>query len=343
MGNICMKEPDIGESTNVTTFDWNKTTEDLWCVPHFTGDHKDIRPLLDYSWHGTYKKERLQIQDDIIHKLCSEQCQSRLLPWVVFTAGAMGAGKGFVVRWMDQKGYLPLKEFVVVDPDQVRQMLPEWESYVTHDPETAGDKTQKEAGQIAEILGYKALRHRYRVIFDGSLRDANWYIKYFQQPRDHFPGIRIMIIHIMSEKEEVLRRAEERGKQTGRVVPKDTLLASMDAVPKSVHALAPYCDFCYRVMNTSGQDPQVLREPDAPFPIQSVKLDWNTIKGLWENPDTNGDGALSAEELATLLKQGRITEQVIKTLDINGDGQISSEEFEAARTKAFTNGRTDWR
>jgi hypothetical protein len=325
------------------TFDVEKSTEDLWCVPHFVGDHKDIRPLLDYSWHGTYKHERLRVQDEIIHKLCSNQSKSSLLPWVVFTAGAMGAGKGFVTRWMDQKGYFPLKEFVVVDPDQVRQMLPEWDKYVAHDPEAAGDKTQKEAGQIAEILGYKALRESHRLIFDGSLRDADWYVKYLQKLREQFPGVRIMILHVMSEQEEVLRRAEERGKQTGRVVPREILLASMDAVPKSVHALAPHCDFCCRILNRAGQDPQLLREPDAPFPIESVNLDWDAIKGLWENPDMDRDGQLSQEELAGLLKQGRVTQQVIQTMDLNGDGCISTEEVKAAELKALDNGTTNWR
>jgi len=244
-----------------------------------------------------------------------------------------------VVRWMDKNGYLPLNEFVIVDPDNIRQMLPEWDAYVGYDAETAGDKTQKEAGHIAEILGYKALRNRYRVIFDGSLRDANWYILFMDRIRDNFPGIRIMIIHILSEKEEVLRRAEQRGKETGRVVPKETLLASMEAVPKSVHILAPHCDFCCRVLNKAGQDPQILREPDAPFPPKTVDMNWDTIKHLWDNPDTDGDGELSREEIAELLKRGQITEAVVKSLDVDGDGAISKEEFRAAVMVADRNGR----
>merc|ERR1719401_2295380 len=114
-----------------------------------------------------------------------------------------------------------------------------------------------------------------------------------------------MIIHILSEREEVLRRAEERGRQTGRFVPRDTLLASMDAVPRSVQALAPHCDFCCRVLNKAGQEPQVMREPDAPFPVKSVNLTWETIQGLWERTDVDGDGQLSKEELQLLLEQGR--------------------------------------
>merc|ERR1719464_2671927 len=118
---------------------------------------------------------------------------------------------------MNEREYLPMKNFIVVDPDAVRQKLPEWDRYVAHDPSVAGNRTQKEAGCIAEILTYRALRDRFNVIIDGSLRDVDWYGEYFDQLRRKFPGIRIMIIHIMAEREDVLQRARERGKKTGRV------------------------------------------------------------------------------------------------------------------------------
>lgn len=336
--------PNVSTDEKCPAFDPNVTTEDRWRVPHFFGANKEIRPLLDYLYHATYNHVRVGIQDDIINKLCTERNSVKeLLPWVVFTAGAMGAGKGYVVRWMDKNGYLPMDEFVVVDPDHIRQMLPEWGDYVKHDPESAGTKTQKEAGHIAEILGYKALRNRYRVIFDGSLRDANWYITFFQRIRENFPGIRIMIIHILSEKDEVLRRAEERGKATGRVVPKATLLESMDAVPKSVRLLAPYCDFCCRVLNKAGQDPQLSREPDAPYPPMEVSVNWDTFKGLWANLDLNGDGEISEEEIEEGIRRGMISQSAIKTIDTDGDGKITKAELKAAEAAAKKNGSSSGR
>merc|ERR1712113_1177996 len=97
--------------------------------------------------------------------------------------------------------------------------------------DSAGDLTQKEAGCIAEILGCKALSQRLNVIFDSSLRDVEWYTDYFKQLRKKFPGVRIMILHITAERKEVLRRAEKRGRKTGRYVPEEVLLESMTKVP----------------------------------------------------------------------------------------------------------------
>merc|ERR1719502_1194564 len=101
----------------------------------------------------------------------------------------------------------------------------------------AGVLTQKEAGHIAEILGYKALGSRRNIIFDGSLRDHQWYTTYFQQLRERFPGIRIMILHVLADRDEVLLRAKRRGEETGRHVPVNVLIDSMESVPKSIERL----------------------------------------------------------------------------------------------------------
>jgi hypothetical protein len=46
-----------------------------------------------------------------------------------------------------------------------------------------------------------------QVLVDGSLRDADWYMEYFQQLRNDFPFLRIAILHITAPKEIVLERA----------------------------------------------------------------------------------------------------------------------------------------
>jgi hypothetical protein len=95
-----------------------------------------------------------------------EICTTPTEPWIVFTAGAMGAGKlllGFVIRishtffvlsgksytmrQMVEKGRFPLLAFVNVDPDAIRRYLPEFHLYVEEIPLLAGELTRKEAGE----------------------------------------------------------------------------------------------------------------------------------------------------------------------------------------------------
>mmetsp|Transcript_69499 Transcript_69499/g.226357 ORF Transcript_69499/g.226357 Transcript_69499/m.226357 type:complete len:90 (-) Transcript_69499:1235-1504(-) len=48
-----------------------------------------------------YSIERVRLQDRLIDNLCNpvaKTAEPDMLPWVIFTAGAMGAGKGYVAR-----------------------------------------------------------------------------------------------------------------------------------------------------------------------------------------------------------------------------------------------------
>lgn len=325
-------------------YDFTKSTEDNYCVPHFVGDHADIRPLLDHTFHAMYHNSRVEMQDQLVEQFLgtAKDQGNELIPWVIFTAGAMGAGKGYIRDWMQAQGFLPVERFVVVDPDAIRQALPEWEDYAKNDPEKAGDHTQKEAGMIAEVLGYRALRDRLNVVFDGSLRNASWYKLYFQKLRHNFPGIRIMILHIVADREDTLKRAEERGRKTGRYVPRQTLVDSMEAVPKSIAELAPFADFVCRILNLPGQEPQVVREPGAPFPHEGIQVNWDLMRTLWEDLDPNHDGTLSAEELQAALQAGIITQAVINSIDADNDGQISKEEILEAQKAARAAGSMAW-
>lgn len=68
----------------------------------FYGEFADIRRCLDYTFHSNYVKERQLFQDDIIIQtledpiitdLHGNTCARPEYPWLVFTAGAMGAGE----------------------------------------------------------------------------------------------------------------------------------------------------------------------------------------------------------------------------------------------------------
>ena len=112
-----------------------------------------IRKGLDYTYHKNYNLERQLLQDKIISSLIDSShivdvngyhCTTPTQPWLVFTAGPMGAGKSWVIKRLMERGVFPLMAFVGVDPDVIRRYLPEWEEYVKTDPEGAGEMTRKE-------------------------------------------------------------------------------------------------------------------------------------------------------------------------------------------------------
>jgi hypothetical protein len=185
----------------------------------FYGRYSHIRKTLDYSYHCNYTFERQMMQDSIITEMLNaayildEDGNIGTVPtepFIVFTAGAMGAGKGHTMGVLVEQGRFPLKAFVVVDPDEIRQLLPEYHLYIHANAELAGELTRKEAGFIAEILTLAALQAGKNVLQDGSLRDSDWYKVYFKRLKDEFSDVRQAILHVTAPREAVFQRAAVR-------------------------------------------------------------------------------------------------------------------------------------
>lgn len=182
----------------------------------FHGKYSHLRKTLDYTFHVNYTLERQHLQDAIISDMLDEAIILGVdgnigtvptKPWIIFTAGAMGAGKSHTMKALVEKGCFPLRAFVSVDPDEIRRLLPEFHIYIDENPELAGELTHKEAGYIAEILTLAALQAGKNVLLDGSLRDSDWYKIYFQRLRKEFPSVRQAIIHVNAPREAVFQRA----------------------------------------------------------------------------------------------------------------------------------------
>lgn len=244
-------------------YEWSKSTEDNYRSNNNSdscGRFKTIRDKIDYAYHAKYTCARQLVQDIIISSMLNEtviddqetgrSCNAPTEPWVIFTAGVMGAGKTHTIRRLDEQGIFPLKSFVSVDPDEMRRHLPEFALYVDKSPETAGELTRKEAGMMSEILTEAALERGQNVLVDGSLRDAAWYQNYFAVLRRSFPNIRIGIIHVTAPTEAIFQRARDRATITGRVVPTDVLVRSLKQVPKSVQILRKDTNFFLEIHNS---------------------------------------------------------------------------------------------
>jgi hypothetical protein len=117
--------------------DYGKSSEENYCDPQalFVGKFQDIRSHLDYSYHSRYSLSRQLFHDRLIDsflktivrdKTQNMVCESPLENWIVFTARAMGAGKGHTIQWLFQNDLFPFDAFVYVDPDAIRiALLPE--------------------------------------------------------------------------------------------------------------------------------------------------------------------------------------------------------------------------
>jgi hypothetical protein len=143
----------------------------------------------------------------------------------------------------------PRIDLFLLCSDEIRQLLPEYSSYVEETPVLVDHLTQKESGYIAETFMLAALNAGGNVILDSSLKDVEWYRKNLREFRRDFPGLKVAMIHVTAELDTVFSRVELRAKETGRSIPKELTLRSYSLVQKSVDAITPEVDYCCTIFN----------------------------------------------------------------------------------------------
>mmetsp|Transcript_31348 Transcript_31348/g.63710 ORF Transcript_31348/g.63710 Transcript_31348/m.63710 type:complete len:352 (+) Transcript_31348:276-1331(+) len=273
----------LSRQTIPSKYNLNKSTEQNYkSRDHsFYGPFASLRKSLDYEYHYNYTRERQCVQDEILRKMYGDSLHTASNPskeqgeqWIVFTAGPMGAGKGYTLQRLSETNRFPLDDFVLVDLDEIRRELPEYPYHASSNPATAGNRTRKEAGFVSEIATLASLRAGRNVVADGSLRAYRWYREYFALLRKEFPRLRIAIIYITAPKSAILHNAADRAMHTGRYVPIQTLEKVMRQVPRSMKVLAPLTDYFVTFFNSpANADLEILNDEN-----------WKNFEQMWQRP-----------------------------------------------------------
>lgn len=230
----------------------------------FTGKYSSVRQLLDYDYHSHYLPSRQLVQDKIIDSYLTnieeKTCHS---PTVIFMAGVMGAGKSHSLKYLDFRTDFQLADYVLIDPDKIKYELPEMLNFIEEDPSTAGDRTHKESGYIAEIIQNEALRQHVPIIVDGSLRDKDWNETLIAGIRSKYPRYRIGLIYVSASLGRVIDRVQQRRQDTGRAINLELLEETAKQVPNTVEHLKRSVNFFVKIKNEVK--PTLLEEENISF------------------------------------------------------------------------------
>lgn len=247
-------------------FDWNATTSDNYRARpeeagRFFGEFRKTRAALDYSYHVHYQRNRQQLQDEIVKFWVSHGIQAKR-PWIVFTAGAMGAGKSHSIKRLQARGLHALDDMVKVDPDTVKYQLPEMQEYISRNPGPnpsaelilAGLATHNESAFLQEMIVSELLERSKHLIVDGSLSNADWFANYFAYIRRRYPHYRIGIVHVVCDPEVIWDRVVDRCRRTGRCISRPVVDLSVKMTPLAVDRLTPLSDFTMVVDSGKGDE-----------------------------------------------------------------------------------------
>lgn len=97
---VCLIQKPSRFDCNLSTEDYHRSNQE-----RLYGRYASIRGQLDYDYHAHYSRSRQMFQDSIIDSMLEntwiedkygQNCSQPTRPWIVFTAGVMGAGYVFV-------------------------------------------------------------------------------------------------------------------------------------------------------------------------------------------------------------------------------------------------------
>lgn len=259
------------------------------------GEFADIRKTLDYTYHTNYTPERQAWQDHVVRRI-AQSARPQYRPWVVFTCGAMGSGKGHTMSWLSRHDVLPLEHIVYIDSDHVKCLMPEWKGYTEFNSETAGTMCHKESGYVTEIAQEVAMLGSQHVWIDGSLGDHHWYTHVFRTIRQRFPKYRIALLFVHCSREQIFERAARRARSTGRVVPTEVLEESIELTRKAFHILSRKADFSARIDNRSDI-PWVESCQDRSHSLVSLRNMFRLSEELKRFPEALGFVSVKRHEI----------------------------------------------
>jgi hypothetical protein len=238
------------------------------------GPYAPLRAALDYGWHGRYTAARQALQDALITRALAPPRAPPppplgVRPWLVHTAGAMGAGKSHALRCLAASGAFPLACFVSIDPDEIKGALPEAGAFVAAHRASAGSRLHKESLLVADVLTRAAMAQGRNVLVDGSMRNTRWHAAEWARLKATAPHYRVAVLLVTAPRAAVFERAARRAARTGREIPREVIEDSIARAPESFAALRPLADFACRI-DSSGAAPAIV-PPDT---LQSFRAVW---------------------------------------------------------------------
>lgn len=213
-----------------------------------------------------YRPERIRLQDEWVSRLLARVPKAGSAPQIVFMAGPMGSGKSTSLDYLDRLGWISKDQYLVLDPDEIRQWIPEYSEWLKSDfAEFAALLTQHEAMDVLDITLRAALDSGLNVVVATSFRDQKHYQKALEQIRRAYPKYQLELIKVETTAERLLRVNRNLEYREGRITSVEAALRSSVEVEASVKNLKNQFDRMV-IINNRGSAPvlqsiQWIRSP----------------------------------------------------------------------------------
>lgn len=205
--------------------------------------------------NGEYPPERKKLHEKIIASYLDHVLVPR--PGVpkeaLFMAGGTAAGKSTILNLLMDKD--TQKNFVVVDPDSIKEHIPEYQEATGKSAKNAAFMVHEESSDIADEIKRRALEQGKHIIVDGTLKNFKKYHSMMEDMKKK--GYKLNIIMVDTDVSIAKQSAASRAERTGRHVPHDII---EDIYPKARASFLKLKDMAddYQVYDRRGESPSLV-------------------------------------------------------------------------------------
>ncbi len=200
------------------------------------------------KWKYEFIPSRKKLHAEIVKKIAGNSSPTER-PLILFTSGSFGSGKSTTIGKLVDLNILPATDFNWIDPDKIRELVPEYQKFRTLSPTNAGTLVHLEVGLIQELVFEQAAKNGQPIIMEGTLRSYEWNKSEFDRIRKLYPQYRIGILALKADEAIAEKRVHDRAKTEGREIPSAYIAQVAKDVPQTLKQLEPFADFTLEVVN----------------------------------------------------------------------------------------------
>lgn len=247
-------------------------------LPHNTWEKfYKPNPLWPGSDHVEVSPERIGVYKDVQRRLFrgKRSVEEGRRPTAILTMGVPASGKSSAVRNV----VADRNNFVHVDPDQIKSLLPEFQEAKAQRAKDAASIVHWESGWLAEQMRDEAVAKRMNLIFDGVGRDPEYYKDMIHMLKHTGYHVRLVMTHV-DDADKAVARSNLRGEKFGRWVPEDRIRSAIPIVPQNFRDLRHEVDE-FAVFDTNEFPPKLAwAKKDGHEVVPDAELKDRIVNGV---------------------------------------------------------------
>jgi predicted ABC-type ATPase len=237
-----------------------RASNDRWRVPTPPRTLPDGHPLLRET-NTINTPDRVAFRRDLVDRVIGDARPPTDGPPRLDVMGGGGAsGKGAVLDYLVLDGRVSTDNAVRLDPDGVKELIPEFGEVVRAGDSRAADVVHEESSQVAKSVLSEAMDRRLNIVYDVTLGNPDKSTRVLQDAKDR--GYEVNLWGVTADPEVAVERAASRAEHSGRYVPVDRQLEAHRGFSAGFERYAAIVDKA-RLFDTNGPEPRLIARARA--------------------------------------------------------------------------------